>query len=195
MCLLSAGLVDKLLDSNYHGNWVWVGFEIIPPVVNETERQFVLHADIKSIASLGKKADHPRPLLVELSDGSLKGMIFKNLPKLANHPEESFRKIRMKHDMTKDERERAKLLSTSRPRPRRWKTRENSGIECVVLPGSGGSRGAGGRIRLFSADFFYFSGRFFFCFVAFLLFFLLLFFLLFWLAFLCVAFHPGDRIW
>ena len=29
MCLLSAGLVDKLLDSNYHGNWVWVGFEII----------------------------------------------------------------------------------------------------------------------------------------------------------------------
>ena len=33
MCLLSAGLVDKLLDSNYHGNWVWVGFEIIPPGV------------------------------------------------------------------------------------------------------------------------------------------------------------------
>ena len=31
MCLLSAGLVDKLLDSNYHGNWVWAGFEIIPP--------------------------------------------------------------------------------------------------------------------------------------------------------------------
>ena len=59
---------------------------------------------------LGKKADHPRPLLVELSDGSLKGVIFRNLHKLANHPEESFRKLRMKHDMTKDERERAKLL-------------------------------------------------------------------------------------
>ena len=77
--------------------------------MSETERQFV-PADIKSIARLGKKADHPRPLLVELSDGSLKGVIFRNLHKLANHPEESFRKLRMKHDMTKDERERAKLL-------------------------------------------------------------------------------------
>ena len=35
MCLLSAGLVDKLLDSNYHGNWVWVGFEIIPPSIKQ----------------------------------------------------------------------------------------------------------------------------------------------------------------
>ena len=41
MCLLSAGLVDKLLDSNYHGNWVWVGFEIIPP------EPFLNHYDTK----------------------------------------------------------------------------------------------------------------------------------------------------
>ena len=38
MCLLSAGLVDKLLDSNYHGNWVWVGFEIIPPDDNKWKK-------------------------------------------------------------------------------------------------------------------------------------------------------------
>ena len=25
------GLVGVQLNSNYHGNWVWVGFEIIPP--------------------------------------------------------------------------------------------------------------------------------------------------------------------
>ena len=29
-CLLSAGFVDEQLDSNYHGNWVWVNFTIIP---------------------------------------------------------------------------------------------------------------------------------------------------------------------
>ena len=29
-CLLSAGRVYDLLDCNYNGNWVWVGFEIIP---------------------------------------------------------------------------------------------------------------------------------------------------------------------
>ena len=29
---LSTGLVDEQLDSNYpHGNWVWAGFEIMPP--------------------------------------------------------------------------------------------------------------------------------------------------------------------
>ena len=28
ICL--AGLVDEKLDPNYHGNWVWVGFEIVP---------------------------------------------------------------------------------------------------------------------------------------------------------------------
>ena len=30
-CLQSAELVDQWLDSNYHGNWVWVCFKIIPP--------------------------------------------------------------------------------------------------------------------------------------------------------------------
>ena len=31
ICICLAGLVGEQLDSNYHGNWVWVGFEIMPP--------------------------------------------------------------------------------------------------------------------------------------------------------------------
>ena len=32
ICICLARLVGKLLDSNYHdGNWVWAGFEIMPP--------------------------------------------------------------------------------------------------------------------------------------------------------------------
>ena len=37
MCICPVELVDELLDSNYHGNWVWVGFEIVPPGLSTIE--------------------------------------------------------------------------------------------------------------------------------------------------------------
>lgn len=66
--------------------------------------------DLKSVTRLGKKlTDKPRPLLVEFADHDLKREVMKNLPKLAEC-EEKLKRVRVKHDMSKGEREEAKRL-------------------------------------------------------------------------------------
>ena len=50
-----AGLVDKSLDSNYHGNWVWAGFEIVPPGVTVCRAETKLINKQRSIKTLMHK--------------------------------------------------------------------------------------------------------------------------------------------
>ena len=109
--LVVFNLQEAQVNSNLMSDRDRADSEVFIQVCNDVcERKFSPTV-IKSITRLGKKKEQPRPLLVELSDGPLKGEIFKNLPKLANHPDESFRTIRMKNDMTKEEREKVKKLN------------------------------------------------------------------------------------
>ena len=108
--LVVFNLQEAQVSSNLKVDRDKVDLEAFLQVCNSVcERKFV-GSDVKSVTRLGKKSDQPRPLLVELSHGPLKGEIFKCLPKLASHPDESLHAVRMKHDMTKDERAKAKQL-------------------------------------------------------------------------------------
>ena len=67
--------------------------------------------DLQSVIRLGKKVDDKtRPLLVEFVNHDMKHEVMKNLPKLAEVSDENLKRVRVKHDMSKSEREEAKRL-------------------------------------------------------------------------------------
>ena len=66
--------------------------------------------DVKRVQRLGRRSDTPRPVLVQLSSGTLKNHIMATTPALRRS--DKFGHIVVSHDMTKAEREQCKQLST-----------------------------------------------------------------------------------